>query len=317
MAEKETVTQLAIIGAGPGGYAAAFLAADLGLAVTLIDPELNPGGVCLHRGCIPAKVLLHIAQVIDEAREAQKWGVTFGTPEIDVDRIRDWKNQVVAGLTKGLGQLTAQRKITYLRGRARFVESTLLEVTTEKGDKVRLRAENVIIATGSVSTSLPGLDFSSPLVMDSEAALDLPDIPKRLLVIGAGYIGLEMGTVYAALGSEVTVAEMMNDILPMADKDLVREYKKHTAGYFKEFITGARAETKIEGKKVNAVFRLAENRDQVIKEAEFDKVLLTVGRKPNTMGLGLEHTTIELDEKGFIKVNAERRTTDPAVFAIG
>ncbi len=317
MASEKKKTSLAVVGAGPGGYAAAFLAADLGIETTLIDPSENPGGVCLYRGCIPAKVFLHIARLIDDARLADGWGVSFSKPKIDIGRLRDWKNNVVSGLTKGLGQLARRRKVAFLRGTARFAGSSVLEVEETDGGRTTLQAEHVIIATGTVPAPLPGLDMSSPLVMDSTGALELADVPRRLLVIGGGYIGLEMGTVYATLGSEVTVAEMMPDILPMADADLVREYKKNAAHFFKEFVTGALADVDVSGKKVKTTFRNAAKREEVVREDEFDKVLVTVGRKPVTDSLGLENTKVERDRKGYIKVNAERRTADPAVFAVG
>lgn len=201
-------TQLAIIGGGPGGYAAAFLAADLGMEVTLIDLEKNPGGVCLYRGCIPSKALLHIAKLISEAEEAKKWGIEFGTPKIDIDKLRGFKNDVVNKLTGGLGQLSKQRKINYIQGRAEFTGSGKLTVKKDDGSIENITFGKAILATGSVPTKIAGLSIDSPRVMDSTSALEISDIPARLLVIGGGYIGLELTSVYAALGSKVTVVEM-------------------------------------------------------------------------------------------------------------
>ena len=214
-------TQLVVIGAGPGGYAAAFYAADLGMQVTLVDPSPNPGGVCLYRGCIPSKALLHVAEVLNEAKHAEHWGVTFGAPKIDIERLRGFKTKVVNQLTGGLGQLSKQRKITYVQGTATFRDSTSLEIAKEGGAKETLTFEHAIIATGSHPAKVPGPSIDSPRVMDSTGALDLPDIPKSLLVVGGGYIGLELGTVYAALGTKVTVVEMTDGLLPGAERDLV------------------------------------------------------------------------------------------------
>ena len=220
-------TQLAVIGAGPGGYAAAFYAADRGMQVTLIDPSPNPGGVCLYRGCIPSKALLHVAEVVNEAKHAGAWGVTFGEPKIDLDKLRAFKTKVVNQLTGGLGQLSKQRKITYVQGTATFKDSRTLEIAREGTQAPDLLTfENAIIATGSHPAKVPGLSIDSPRLMDSTSALDLPDLPKSLLVVGGGYIGLELGTVYAALGSKVTVVEMTGGLLPGADRDLVNVLAK-------------------------------------------------------------------------------------------
>jgi dihydrolipoamide dehydrogenase len=213
--------QLVVIGAGPGGYAAAFHAADLGLKVALVDTEPNPGGVCLYRGCIPSKALLHVAKVIAEAKHAPAWGVSFGDPRIDLDKLRTYKDAVVSKMVGGLGQLSKQRKISYIQGRASFVDARTLSIDLVKGGKETLSFEHAIIATGSRPAAVPGLSIDSPRVMDSTAALDLPDVPKSLLVVGGGYIGLELGSVYAALGTKVTVVEMTPNLLAGADRDLV------------------------------------------------------------------------------------------------
>src|SRR5215467_3905622 len=212
---------IAVIGGGPGGYAAAFLAADLGMTVTLIDREQNPGGVCLYRGCIPSKALLHVAKVIDESRHAKNWGVEFGEPKIDVARLRSFKEGVVNKLTGGLGQVAKMRKVQYVRGDVSFENSNTIRVTKSGGGGEELSFDRIIIATGSRPAVIPSLKLDSPRMLDSTSALDIEDIPGTLLVIGGGYIGLELGTVYAALGSKVSVVEMTPGLLPGADRDLV------------------------------------------------------------------------------------------------
>ncbi len=214
-------TQLAVVGGGPGGYAAAFLAADLGMGVTLIDEAPNPGGVCLYRGCMPSKALLHVAKVVTEAREARNWGVDFGEPTLDVDRLRSWKDQSVARLTGGLGQLSTQRGVTYLQGRAELSGPTSLRVTGPDGGVTALTFDHAILATGSRPAVPAALSLASDRVWDSTRALEIPSVPGSLLVVGGGYIGLELGSVYAALGSKVTVVEMTAGLLPGADRDLV------------------------------------------------------------------------------------------------
>src|SRR4029453_16301422 len=220
----DSSTQVAVVGAGPGGYAAAFYAADRGMQVTLIDPGQNPGGVCLYRGCIPSKALLHVAEVVNEAKHAAAWGVSFGAPSIDVGKLRAFKEKVVTQLTSGLGQLSKQRRVNYVRGTAAFRDARTLEITGEGSPASAasvLRLEPPTVATGSRPSAIPGLTINSPKVMDSTAALDIPDVPGTLLVVGGGYIGLELGSVYAALGSRVTVVEMTAGLLPGADRDLV------------------------------------------------------------------------------------------------
>ncbi|HKB14164.1 MAG TPA: FAD-dependent oxidoreductase, partial [Vicinamibacterales bacterium] len=216
-----TSTQLVVVGGGPGGYAAAFLAADLGLSTVLVDPEPNPGGVCVYRGCIPSKALLHVAKVLDESRHATAWGVEFAEPRIDLGKLRAFKDGVVERLTNGTGQLVKFRKITYLQGYAEILDAHNLVVKLTAGGDEQVQFEHAILATGSVPAIPPTLKVDDPRVMDSTAALDLPEIPKSLLVIGGGYIGLELGTVYATLGSAVTVVEMTPGLLPGADRDLV------------------------------------------------------------------------------------------------
>src|SRR6476619_6087613 len=227
---RET-TQLAVLGAGPGGYAAAFYAADLGMQVALVDMEKNPGGVCLYRGCIPSKALLHVAKVIDEARHASAWGVTFTEPKIDLDKLRAFKQAVVDKLTSGVGQVGRMRKVKYIQGRATLTGPKSMTIAGEGGE-TELQFEHCILATGSSPTRVPSLALDSPRMMDSTSGLELPDIPKALLVIGGGYIGLELGTVYATLGSKVSVVEMTPGLLPGADRDLVQPLEKRLKTLF-------------------------------------------------------------------------------------
>jgi dihydrolipoyl dehydrogenase len=306
-------TQLVVIGAGPGGYAAAFYAADLGMQVTLVDPSPNPGGVCLYRGCIPSKALLHVAEVLNEAKHAEQWGVTFGAPKIDIDRLRGFKTKVVNQLTGGLGQLSKQRKITYVQGTATFANSTSLEIAKEGGAKETLTFEHAIIATGSHPAKVPGLSIDSPRVMDSTSALDLPDIPKSLLVVGGGYIGLELGTVYAALGTKVTVVEMTDGLLPGADRDLVNILAKRIEAMSEAVLL----KTKVVGmKEQKSGIAVTFEGDVEKKEQTFDRVLVSIGRKPNPVP-GVEKTKVKVNQRGFIEVDPARRTADPKIFAIG
>ncbi|HEY9231443.1 MAG TPA: dihydrolipoyl dehydrogenase [Blastocatellia bacterium] len=315
MSDNANTTQVVVIGGGPGGYAAAFMAADLGLQTTLVDMELNPGGVCLYRGCIPSKALLHVAKVISESREAAHWGVEFTAPRIDVDKLRQWKTSVVDKLTGGLGQLSKQRKVKYIQGRATFIDSNTIKIEKVKGGEAQLRYEHAILATGSRPATVPGLSLDSPRVMDSTSALEVEDVPKRLLVIGGGYIGLELGTVYAALGSEVSVVEMTAGLLPGADRDLVNILAKRVNAMCRAVMLNTKVTSITETAEGIRVKLEGANLEQ--PEQVFDKVLISVGRKPNSAGLGLENTKVEVDARGFVKVDAQRRTSDPAIFAIG
>ena len=313
MANKNV--KVAVIGGGPGGYAAAFLGADLGLDVTLIDVEKNPGGVCLYRGCIPSKALLHVAAQINEAKHAAHWGVEYAEPKIDLAKLRGFKEGVVAKLTGGLGMISKQRKITYIQGEASFVNSTTLKVKKSAGGEETLQFDKVIIATGS-SPARPGpLAASGANILDSTGALDLKDIPKTFLVIGGGYIGLELGTVYATLGSQVDVVEMTPWLLPGADRDLVPPLQKRLDKLFhKIMLDTAVTALKDEIANVKVTFKLA---DGTVEEKTYDKVLVSVGRRPNSKIAGLEKTGVKVDERGFITVNKQLQTGDPAVYAIG
>ncbi len=315
-------TQLAVIGGGPGGYAAAFLAADLGMQVTLIDLEKNPGGVCLYRGCIPSKALLHIAKLIHEADEAKKWGVEFGEPKIDLDKLRNFKNGVVNKLTVGLGQLCKQRKVNFIQGKASFINSNTVVVNKVDGTTEEVVYEKAILATGSVPAKVPGLSIDSPRVMDSTSALELNDVPKRLLVIGGGYIGLELSTVYAALGSKVTVVEMLPGLLSGADRDLVAVLDKRIKSILENVFTETKVvelrESVPSGKETAAgiIVRL-EGSKVTEPEQTFDKVLISAGRKPVTTGFGLENTKVKVGEGGFVVVDKTLKTDDSSIYAIG
>src|SRR3954470_4282544 len=307
-------TQVAVLGAGPGGYAAAFYAADLGMQVTLIDENVNTGGVCLYVGCIPSQALLHVAAVIHEADHAKAWGVEFSKPQIDLNRLRDFKNSVVSKLTGGLGQLSKQRKVTYIRGRAALANSNTLKIRLHDGGDQTLSFDNIILATGSRPAMIPGLPPSNR-IMDSSGALDLKDIPKTLLVIGGGYIGLELGTVYASLGTKVTVVEMLPQILTGADRDLVNPLAKRLEKMFSAILLNTKVvEIKEAGDGIKV--RL-EGSNLASPEQTFDRVLVSVGRKPNTDVPGLENTRVTKTQKGFFEVDLQRRTKDPAIYAIG
>lgn len=312
MNEKIQTTQLAVIGGGPGGYPAAFLAADLGLQVTLIDSEPNPGGVCLYRGCIPSKALLHVAKVITEAHHSANWGVEFSEPTIDLDRLREWKETVVKKFTGGLGQLSKLRKVSYIQGRASLINRQTLKIQNQKGDEF-LRFDNAILATGSRPATIPILSIESPHILDSTSALDLPDIPKTMLVVGGGYIGLELGIVYAALGTKITVVEMTSSLMPGVDRDLVSILSKRLEKVFISIMLNIKVVGMKEEKKgIRVTFEGGS-----IKEQVFEKVLVSVGRKPNSNNIGLENTKVEIDPHGFIKVDAQRRTAEQMIFAIG
>jgi dihydrolipoamide dehydrogenase len=312
-------TQIAVLGAGPGGYAAAFYAADLGMQVTLIDEEKNPGGVCLYRGCIPSKALLHVAKVVDEATHASKWGVTYGAPSIDVDKLRAYKQGVVDKLTAGVGSVAKLRKVNFVQGRATLTGPTSLKVKTASGED-EIQFQHLILATGSSPTKIPSLSLDSPRMMDSTSALELPDVPKSLLVVGGGYIGLELGTVYATLGSKVSVVEMTGGLLPGADRDLVQPLEKRLKTLFAAIMVNTKVVKVAEEK--NGI-RVTFEGDGVgaqggaEKEQLFDRVLVSIGRRPNSKVPGLETTRVKVDAKGFIETDPQRRTAEPSIFAIG
>ncbi|MFA5815297.1 MAG: dihydrolipoyl dehydrogenase [Bacteroidales bacterium] len=325
--------QVVVIGAGPGGYRAAFMAADLGMQVTLIDPQANPGGVCLYRGCIPTKALLHLAKVKEEAMKAGEWGLTFENPKIDREKVKAWKESVVKQLTGGLGQLTKARKINYIRGLASFVDSTTLMVKAEgrraegqegkveeisikgKEESTLIGFENLIIATGAVPIKLPFIKEFTDRIMNAEIALELKSIPKRLLVLGGGYIGMESATIYKALGSEVSLVEALPNIMYTMDQELVGIYLKQNKSLFADawFETKVVALEEIQEKVVATLKSV----DRDIEKKEFDAVLVSVGMRPNTGGLELEKAGVEVDQRGFIKTDEQGRTNVKNIFAIG
>ena len=306
-------TELLVIGGGPGGYAAAFRAADLGMDVTIVDNDDRLGGTCLIRGCIPSKALLHIAAVISEAREANKLGLTFSPPKIDLDAVRAFKDGVVDKLTRGLAGLSRKRRITHIKGRASFGSSQRVIVSgSTEFDSVDFG--HAIVATGSRPASIPLFDVGSNRVMNSTSALDLEEIPETLLVVGGGYIGLELGLVYAELGSRVTVVEMTGDLLPGADRDLVQPLQKRLAGIFENIHLDT------------AVRKVSANSDSVtvtidgengLSEQSYHRILISIGRKPNSENLGLQNTSVVVNERGFIEADHQQRTADNHIFAIG
>ncbi|RMG41328.1 MAG: dihydrolipoyl dehydrogenase [Planctomycetota bacterium] len=314
MTHSDDSTQLVVIGAGPGGYPAAFAAADKGIEVTLVNDEPIPGGVCLHRGCIPSKALLHLARLIHEANEVADCGVFFGPPRLDVEKIRAWKDSVVTKLTGGIRQLAEKRGVRYVQARARFVDPRHLELTHPDGSRSRLEFEHAIVATGSRPTIPAAFRLDDPRVMDSTGALQLADVPRRLLVVGGGYIGLEMGSVYAALGSRVTVVEMTSGLLPGADRDLVRPLQRRLESLFHAI----RCDTKVLSLSSQAAGVGAKlESDGTVERQVFDRVLIAIGRRPNTEDVGLDAAGVQVDPQGFVVVDEQRRTTQRHIFAIG
>ena len=307
-------TDLVVIGGGPGGYPAAFHAADHGMAVTLVNKEASPGGVCLHRGCIPSKALLHVAKLLHEAKEAEQWGITFTKPKIDLEKLRDFKNSVIGSLTGGIEQLCKARGVNLVQARGEFIDSNTLQLKKPDGSAEELKFKHAIVATGS-TPAMPGFfDIGDDRVMDSTGALALADVPKKLLVVGGGYIGLEMGSVYAALGSEVTVVEMLAGLLPGADRDLVRPL----AGRLKNIFKAIHLKTKVASLKATSKGIVAELEGEGVESPQtFDRVLISIGRRPNSRGCGLENTQVEIDDKGFIVIDKNQRTADPNILAIG
>jgi dihydrolipoamide dehydrogenase len=313
MGELSEETEVLVIGAGPGGYAAAFRAADLGMEVALVDVEERPGGECLFRGCIPSKALLFLADLVHDARRVEEMGVKFADPQIDLDRIREWKNSVVDELADGLVTLCKRRGVQRIRGRAMFESSG--EVRLQESETSRIKFSHAILATGSYATPFPDLPFEKgSRIMDSGGALDLPDIPERLLIIGGGYVGLEMGTVYSALGSEVTVVVRSERLLRGADPDLVEPLFKKLKVTFKNIHFNTKV-LSMKEKEKNVEVKLEGEVDR--GEQTFDRVLVAVGRKPRSQGIGLEKTRVKVNEKGYVQVDEKRRTTDEKIFAIG
>ena len=312
-------TRIAVVGSGPGGYAAAFYAADLGMDVTLIGEEPNPGGVCLYKGCIPSKALLHVAKVIDEAQHASHWGVSFSAPTVDVDKLRAYKDRVVEKLTGGTGQVAKLRKVHFLQGRASITSPTSLLVKKAAGGEEAVAVDYIVLATGSHPTRIPSLSIDSPRVLDSTSALELPEIPKTMLVIGGGYIGLELGSVYAALGTKVSVVEMTPGLLPGADRDLVRVLNQRAEKVFEKIYLSTRVTgmSEVKGKKGATGVSVSFEGEGAPAQQTFDYVLVAIGRRPNASIDGLSSTRVKVDAKGFIETDGQRRTHEPTVFAIG
>jgi dihydrolipoamide dehydrogenase len=302
-------TDLVVLGGGPGGYPAAFLAADRGIPTTLIDAMPKPGGTCLYIGCIPSKTLLHAAHVIDAAHDAADFGLKFAKPEIDLDKLRAKSEKVVEMMTNSLLKGCKDRGITHIVGRGNFVDAHTIQV--EKGPTVKFK--NCVIAVGSVPAKLPAFDIGSKRILDSTSALRLENIPKTLLVVGGGYIGLELGSVYAALGSKVTVVELTSSLLPGVDADLVRPLHARLRAQFDKIYLNTKV-AKIEEAKdgIKAFFE----GEADVKDAIYEKVLVSVGRRPNTANIGLEKIGVEV-ERGYIKTDLQRRTNVPNLFAIG
>ncbi len=312
-------SQLVVLGGGPGGYAAAFLAADEGLEVTLVEAETRLGGTCLLRGCIPSKALLHVARVISEVDELRsEWGVKYEAPQIDVDRVRTRKDHVISTLTSGLTQLAKRRKVRVIRARGIFEDSTTLRLEGDDDSIPRdrkLTYEHLILASGSLPAMPPAFSMDSDRIMDSTGALNLADVPKRLLVIGGGYIGLELGSVYAALGSQVSVVELTDGLLPGADRDLVRPLHKRLSRLFGDriYLNTKVGSLGLRGDEVEVAY---EGPAKYGVEC-YDRVLVSVGRRPNSQGFGLENTQVEIDDRGFVQCDRQQRTRDPHVLAIG
>src|ERR1043166_4249297 len=306
-------TQIVVVGAGPGGYAAAFYAADLGKKVILIERDKRLGGVCLNRGCIPSKALLHAAHTISAARESVHRGITFTEPTIDTLKLRNWKESVVTKLAGGVAQLAKMRGVQVIYGRGYFEDSQTLRVETSEGQQF-IKYEQAIIAVGSKSALPKAFDLGNPRVMTSREALEVEDVPENLLVVGGGYIGMELGTVYATLGSKVVLVEALDTILAGADPDLARPVVAYAKKAFKEVRLGTKVgKMATSGKQIKVEFEL----DGSKKKELYDRVLVAVGRVPNSANLGLENTKVALDDKGFIQVNEKQQTKDPAIYAIG
>ena len=328
-------SKVVVLGGGPGGYAAAFMAADLGLEATIVEADPRLGGTCLLRGCIPSKALLHVAKVVSEAAEMTEWGIEFGKPKVSIEKVRARKEHVIDTLTGGLAQLAKRRNVRVINARGIFVDSQTLQL--EGGDKntydsERLTFDHCILATGSVPAMPKMFKIESDRVMDSTGALDLADIPKSLLVIGGGYIGLEMGTVYAELGSAVTVVELLDGLLPGADRDLVKPLEKRLRERFAGIHLGTKVtELKVAGDKIEVTTEPPLQNDEArmtndekkshssfdIRRSSFDRVLVSIGRRPVTSGLGLENTKVKVNDKGFVVVNEQQQTADPHILAIG
>ncbi|WP_088329950.1 dihydrolipoyl dehydrogenase [Lacimicrobium sp. SS2-24] len=310
---SEIKTQLVVLGAGPGGYSAAFRAADLGIETVIVDARETLGGVCLNVGCIPSKALLHVAKVIDDAREMADHGVSFGEPKIDLDKVRSWKDSVVGQLTKGLSGMSKMRKVKHVQGYGKFTGANTLEVDGKDG-KTTIKFDNAIIAAGSEPVSLPFIPKDDDRVIDSTGALEMKDIPEKMLVLGGGIIGLEMGTVYKALGSQIDVVEFLDQLVPAADKDVIKIYQKYVKDKFNVMLETK--VTNVEAKK-DGLYVTFEGKQAPDEPVKYDKVLVAVGRKPNGSLLDADKAGVKVDDKGFINVDKQMRTNVEHIYAIG
>ena len=314
MPAAPTHAQLVVLGGGPGGYPAAFEAADHGMDVVMVDQDPQPGGVCLNRGCIPSKALLHVAKLIHEAHESEAWGVTFQPPKIDLDKLRSFKSDVVTKLTGGIRQLSGARGVKLVQARGKFLNNKTLELAHADGSTSQLTFDKCIVAVGSRPAMPKIFDIGDERVMDSTGALNLPEIPGTMLVIGGGYIGLEMGSVYAALGTKITVVEALPTILAAADRDLVAPLQKRLAGQF----AAIHVNTKVKSLKASPEGIVAELEGEGITSPQtFNRVLVSVGRAPNGKGIGLESTKVVVNDRGYIQVDRNMRTGEPNILAIG
>jgi dihydrolipoamide dehydrogenase len=306
-------TEIVVVGAGPGGYAAAFYAADKGKKIALVEQNPRLGGICLNVGCIPSKALLHATEIFREVKESTSRGIEFSQPKVELEKLRAWKESILEKLGQGITGLAKQRGVQVVNGRGHFEDSQTLRVETREGQKF-IRYEKAVIAVGSKPAMPSAFDLGNPRIMTSTEALELPDIPQDLLVVGGGYIGMELGTVYAALGSHVVVLEALPSILTGVDADLVRPVARAAQKAFKEI----RVNTKVlkmatAGKQIKVTMEM----DKQPREELYDRVLVSVGRAPNLADLGLENTKVTKDDKGFIQCNAQQQTEDPNIYAIG
>jgi len=312
--EGDIVCDVMVLGAGPGGYTAAFRAADLGLKVVLIEKHSTLGGVCLNVGCIPSKALLHVAKVINEADEMSHHGVSFGKPQLDIDKIRDFKSGVVGKLTKGLDGLAKQRKVQKVQGLAKFTSPQTIEVDTPDGKKT-VRFTNAIIAAGSSVFKVPGFPFDDPRVIDSTGALQLESVPERMLVVGGGIIGLEMAEVYSTLGAKITVVELGDGLIPGADRDVVKVLEARIKKRYEAIYTKTKC-AKVEA-KVDGIWVTFEGAGAPVEPQKFDKVLVAAGRRPNGKNIGAEAAGVIVQDNGFIPADKQQRTNVPHIYAIG
>lgn len=310
---EEIQTEIVVLGAGPGGYTAAFYAADLGKKVVLIEPDQRLGGACLNRGCIPSKALLHATEVLSEAHDSSKRGISFGEAKVDIPQLRNWKESLLQKLSGGIDLLAKKRNVQVIQGKGQFESSTKLTIQTADGPKT-VSFDKAIIATGSLPAVPKAFNLGNPRVMTSTEALSLEEIPQSLLIIGGGYIGMELGTVYAKLGSKITLVEAAPALLATADQDLVRPVIRFAESRFQEIHLETKI-IKLETVK-NQIRAILEKEGQTIEKI-FDRVLISVGRIPNSKDLGLQKTQVHLDEKGFIKTNKNQQTDDPHIYAIG